>query len=272
MMEFYFYLILNVNLGGFMKKLLLMMLGVLALGACTNEENGLYGDALTRGETIESQYQETVQYYVGLLETNGVNTENKFEKDLLYGTWECVDETAEIYEDGKKVNKKVYFIDVKETPVDDVEKYNSDFLVLSSKDGLHQLAISDSINIFNIEGGIINGYKNRWIYSHNHFLSINCSGTREEIRKNYIEMMPWLLNDDLFKKVTSYLPLGLWGEIIELSPERMLLKKVASIYTKEPTIYNSYPFTYIEQGMQKLSGDKSGIQAFSVLEYRKVKD
>lgn len=240
--------------------------------ACSNEENGLYDDALTRGETIESQYQETIQYYVGLLEANGVNTENKFEKDLLYGTWECVDETAEIYEDGEKVNKKVYFIDVKETPVDDVEKYNSDFLVLSSRDGLHQLAISDSVNIFNNEGEIINGHNNRWIYSHNHFLAVNCSATREEIRKTYLDMMPWLLNDDLFKKVTSYLPLGLWGEIIELSPERMLLKKVASIYTKEPTVFDSYPFTNIEQGIQKLSEDKSGIHAFSVLEYRKVKD
>ena len=60
MMEFYFYLILNVDLGGFMKKLLLMMLGVLALGACTNER----GPVLSITDNVLERYKGLKVYVV----------------------------------------------------------------------------------------------------------------------------------------------------------------------------------------------------------------
>jgi len=60
MMEFYFYLILNVNLGGFMKKLLLMMLGVLAFGACTNER----GRVLSITDNVLERYKGLKVYVV----------------------------------------------------------------------------------------------------------------------------------------------------------------------------------------------------------------
>ena len=50
-----------------MKKLLLMMLGVLAFGACTNEENGLFDDALTRvkrqNRSIRKHYNIMLAYW-----------------------------------------------------------------------------------------------------------------------------------------------------------------------------------------------------------------
>ena len=85
-----------------MKKIIFILCTALCLPfiSCSNDD--ALDEALTRGEQIENDYKKSLNHACEVLNDNEFPSENKFNTDLLVGTWKRTDITAEIYIDGEK--------------------------------------------------------------------------------------------------------------------------------------------------------------------------
>ena len=240
-----------------MKKTLFVLCTALCFPffSCSNDD-ATDDELLTRGEIIESQYQETLQYYVGLLEANGFKSENKYESRALMTAedehWEAVSVTAEKYVDGKKVEG-------------DWNGLLEDNTIANPMLDYYQIKIfSDkSFIITHKDWEFKDTYKTHWSYFHNMLLTIAYAWTLEEWTNFYQRNYSWLFNNKDYAFHWNYYPTDFY-EVVEASSDRLVLK--VQTFVNPP----------VDGGLSKLSDaywfNQKGTYYFCLLEYRKVKD
>ena len=242
-----------------MKKILFVLFTIalcFPFISCSNDD-AMDENVQTRSEVIESQYQEALEFFASLFKKNGYNVENNYVNDLLIGTWELYGASAEVFKDGEKINGTVSIV----SSIDEMNKIETDYYVqIGGPDGF--ITTSDTVYIYNNQDKEI-VYPYKWTYIYNHLLLVDCTHTKQEIIQSYIEKH-YTLSDKQWEYVFSYLP-SIYAEIVELTSDKLVLKKPTEFFQMN-AVYG--PFI---PEMNRFYEDKSGLHAFSILEYKRIK-
>lgn len=247
-----------------MKKYLFIYLcAALCLPFISCSNDAIDDEVLTRGEALESQYNETINHYSLFLEENGYFKENKFDENLIIGTWEFINETAEIYIDGEKVDASIAFMGVDSE--DRIQE--ADYVVGTVRNDHHRLIITrNSLENYNMDEFDLSPTKNKWTYTNNFIIDVDCTKTREELINSWLEIMPWQESNDDFWNAMSCLPVFLFAEVASLTTDQLVLKIETLIDPWNNAVAGDY-FTKRKTFVE----DKNGSHALSVLEYKRVK-
>ena len=247
-----------------LKKILLVLCTALCLPFISCSNDAIDDEVLTRGEALESQYEETIDHYTTFLEDNGYSKENKYDEKLIIGSWEFVNETAEIYIDGEKEDASIAFMGADSE--DRIQE--ADYVVGTARNDYHRLIITrNSLENYNIDEFDLSPTENKWTYTNNFIIGVDCTKTKEELINSWLEIMPWQESNDDFWNAMSYLPVFLFAEVASLTTDRLVLKIETLINPWNNAVASDY-FTKRKTFVE----DKSGTHAFSILEYKRVQN
>lgn len=227
-----------------MKKIIFILCTALCLPfiSCSNDD--ALDEALTRGEQIENDYKKSLNHACEVLNDNEFPSENKYNTDLLVGTWKRTDITAEIYIDGEKTNDTWCFDWSKQEVQHSIESRPEYEIIIINKDKTFVLQDKNEKTI-NLPG-------EKWDYIYNHIVTFSTSYTIEEIYEFKKLLFPLRFANGKLTRENTYLT-TLYYEVLDLTEDKLILK----METLEQPVLDGWYYEHFYE-------DKSGTHCFII--------